>query len=171
MTSIVPFAQTGGEMPVIDLGHGETITALEFLSAVQSQAPIALRHEGWLKLVKMAFLENRVDALHLAKQQAAALQQSVGEPMGMMTPLYQPQPFPTTYYQPQPQPIIFCPQITVSPSINPQVTPTITTSSTIANPSQNQPSHQTYHTTTDLSLWQFIGLLFATAAILIVVLG
>lgn len=166
MTNLIPYGQTNGVMPTVDLGN-QQITAHEFFGFISQHAPLALQHERWLYLAKMAFLENRADALTLAKQQAFQIQRGqLGNAQGGMMQ------YPSTYPQPQyqqPQPIIFSPQITVNPTIAP-------TFQNTANPHQSnraetqQPTPQPYYTTTDLSIWQFVGLLFATAAIVILVL-
>ena len=163
-------------MPIVDLGYGESISALEFFQAIHAQAPLALKHEGWLRLTKMAFTENRVDALQLAKQQAVQIQrQGMGELAGLSMPMPMPMPtpqYPTTYYhpQPQPQPIIFSPQITVNPTIAPTITanPTNTHSNTHSNKQTANPYgyHEPYN---DLVIW--LGMFFATLAIVILVLG
>ena len=128
MSKIQKYSPGGGAMPVVDVGDGETVSAAEFFAKVQQFAPLALQNQRWMYLARMAFVENRADALMLAKQQAQQIQRgqlgNVGA--GVVTP-YQPQPpaFPSTYvhpvpYQPQPpQPIVFAPQVTVNPTIAP----------------------------------------------------
>jgi hypothetical protein len=176
MSKLVPFAQVGGEMPTVSLDSGEIISALEFFQAVHAQAPLALQHESWLRLAKMAFVENRMDCLQLAKQQAVQIQRQgmggelTGMPMPM--PMSMPQQYPTTYYHPQPQPIIFSPQITVNPTIAPTFQNTNTASPTNTHATTRQQTTNPYsYDEPSYNIATWIGMFFATAALVILFLG
>jgi hypothetical protein len=142
---------------VVDIGNGETITFPEFFQAIQAQAPLALQHERWLCLVKMAFIENRPEALMLAKQQAMDIQRGAivsGNMPGMMPMTAMSQSFPTTY-QP-PQPIIFSPQITVSPQII--NTPAFTnTPNQTSSPNQSRTDTRNTTPTAYSDGWEYSG--------------
>lgn len=148
MSQIQKYNPSDGAMPVVDIGNGETVSAAEFFAKVQQCAPLALSDQRWMYLAKMAFVENRPDALMLAKQQAQQIQrgQLVGNDGAGMMLHHPPQPaptFPSTYahpapYQPaQPQPIVFAPQIQVRPTI----APTFTNSPTQSTRSEQSNSH------------------------------
>lgn len=127
-------------MPAIDLPDGDSITAAEFIDAVANSAPLALQDPHWKNVVKMAFFDNRLDCLQLAKTQAAQIQRgqvgngAMAYPQAQPYPMAYPQPqqFPTTYQPPQSfpstyappayQPVTIAPQIHLSPTISPQIT-------------------------------------------------
>ena len=132
MSKIQKYSPGGGAMPVVDVGDGETVSAAEFFAKVQQFAPLALQNQRWMYLARMAFVENRADALMLAKQQAQQIQRGQlgnGQAgMSYLAPQYQSQAFPSTYahpgqypphHQAPPQPIVFAPQVTVNPTIAP----------------------------------------------------
>jgi hypothetical protein len=161
-------------MPVVDIGHGETVSASEFFGAISKHAPLAMQHQKWLYLAKYAFLENNADALMLAKKQAMQIQRGlpVGEPaLGTLYPHHQ--AFPTTYQQPQyqPQPIIFNPTIHVNPTIAPTFTNTANPTNTATANRTKTTNPYAYTEPTDTTLWQWLGFLFATAAIVILIIG
>jgi hypothetical protein len=157
----------------IDLGNGETITSEEFFRAIYAQAPLALQHESWLYLAKMAFMENRVDALQMAKKQAIAIQQQGNSQRGTMQafPTTYPTTYPAAYPQPQPQPIIFSPQITVNPTIAPtfQGTNTANPSNTTTTPTRETRYYYDDGTPSSFAVW--LGLFFATTALVVLVVG
>jgi len=141
MSKIQKYSPNDGAMPVIDVGNGETVSAVEFFSVIQQRAPLALADQRWMYLAKMAFTENRADALMLAKQQAQQIQQLGNGQQGMMQPYQQqPAPFPSTYAHPvspaqPPRPIYVQPQIHFNPTIAPTFTnsPRQTTNSEQSN--------------------------------------
>jgi len=152
--------------PCVTFDDGSAINASEFLYNISQFSPSALSDYRFQCLVKMAFKEDRSDALMAARDRASEIAQSVNPTQGFAywrPPSYPPQP------QPSPQPVIvFSPQISVNPSFQNSPTTTATTTTTTT---QTQPVTTPQSTQTAMSGTQVTIAMLLAAIVLALVVG